>query len=375
MPGWTLNLTIALALLACQGHAIGCQQNRPTQWLAGEKLVKASTSPTFSMTWMEAELRTELQMASRNTGIAVLVDRRLDPGQKISLALQNVSFEQFLWNIAEQSGAGVIRLDTLYYLAPPETIATIQQRLRNLENASNHPGLNPLMQKALQRRIPVRSELPFEPQALISGICKDCGIPVRGLELIPHDFWAPIDLPHTKIPEIVSILVAGFKLEITVSENGDLSILPAIQPDTVEFRIPRDVSARADLSRVQAIDGIALDKRDGIDVIAGKPEPVFAAIRELAQSAPHPGVANHPGSREVLSLHVKASRGSIAATVAQLLQVRLVYSETEKAKLDAIVEINVDKVSADELLETCLKGSGLEFTISETELRIHPGRQ
>ncbi len=374
MAGWFVSLMIASALLAHDSSPPFAEQQQPVPWLTGKDLVKASTTPSFSITWMEAELGSELEMASRNTGIAVWIDRRLDPGQKISFSLEKVSFEQFLWRVADQSAAGVIRLGDVYYMAPPSTIATIQQRLETLKLQIRQLARNSELRRGMLTRIHVRSELQIEPRELIGKIFADCKIPEASLATIPHDLWSPVDLPEMEAQQVLSILSAGFDLETVISSDSKPEFAKSTQPESTEYLVPEEVLERVSNDQLASMNGIVVSKRGREVTISGKPAAIFSAMRELAMSDRKGISSTRPGSREEFSLHQKASRGDIAATVAQSLGLRLVFTDRERRALVEIIEINVDKVAAEEVLDACLKGSGLIYSISGADLRIETGK-
>ena len=56
---------------------------------------------------------------SRAQRVAVLIDRRVDPNQKLDLQLSGVPMDAALQQIADRCGLGVSRLGAVVYLGPP----------------------------------------------------------------------------------------------------------------------------------------------------------------------------------------------------------------------------------------------------------------
>ena len=74
------------------------------------------------MTWPERPLRDGLASLSRNTGVCIFLDRRIDPDQNVELTVRDESVQRLLEQLADKTHAGVGMVGPVVYLGPP-TIA------------------------------------------------------------------------------------------------------------------------------------------------------------------------------------------------------------------------------------------------------------
>ena len=65
-------------------------------------------------------------LSARDREIAILLDRRIDPGLKLTLQLKNVRLRELLGVIATEADAAVSFLDNVVYIGPPETAARLR---------------------------------------------------------------------------------------------------------------------------------------------------------------------------------------------------------------------------------------------------------
>ena len=122
---WIVSITF-LALLTCpslgsaQDASSVLLKSKNTSFLTGKKLDRKS-SQAFSFWWRDAELRDRLVAFSKTEDIAVMLDRRVDPGTTINLGIENRTLEQILWQVGSTAKIGVCRIEDCYYFGPVET--------------------------------------------------------------------------------------------------------------------------------------------------------------------------------------------------------------------------------------------------------------
>ena len=143
--------------------------------------------------WKGNPLRAALRGLSEAQQVAILLDRRVDPGQKLDLTIQGKPLEAALQTIADRCGLGVSRLGAVVYLGPPSAA----QRLRPAAAAFAQAVRR--LPTATQRKFFQSKALAWEdlstPRDLLAQLGQQSGVEIDGLERVPHDLWAAADLP------------------------------------------------------------------------------------------------------------------------------------------------------------------------------------
>ena len=100
------------------GGAPGMALAEEPVWATGRALREHLAAPV-NVLWEGNPLRSAISGLSRTQHVAVLIDRRVDPGQKLEVSLKQVPLESALKTIAEGRELGVCRLPWGLYLGPP----------------------------------------------------------------------------------------------------------------------------------------------------------------------------------------------------------------------------------------------------------------
>src|SRR5207245_1970556 len=102
----------------------------PVAWLTGDKL-RAQLEQKVGIDWGGNKGRTFRQAITRlasSQRVAIVLDRRVDPDQKIELSLDDVTLDAALKLIAANKQLGVAQLGSAIYLGPKGTA----EKLRTL---------------------------------------------------------------------------------------------------------------------------------------------------------------------------------------------------------------------------------------------------
>ena len=129
-------------------------------WTTGREFQQRLAQPV-DILWTGNPLRAAIRGLSEAQQVAILLDRRVDPGQKLDLTIKGKPLEAALQTIADHCGLGVSRLGAVVYLGPPSAA----QRLRPAAAAFGSGG-PPTADGDATKVLPVESPglgRPFDP--------------------------------------------------------------------------------------------------------------------------------------------------------------------------------------------------------------------
>ena len=323
--------TIALTLVYGSTAAVIGQ----TPWATGSQLSQTLAEP-LDVFWSNNPLRNAVGSLSRAQRVAILIDRRVDPGQRLTLNVQNVPLQTVLQMVAERCGLGVSRLGAVVYLGPPSAA----QRLRPVAAAFDRAvrRLPAASQRKFFQSQPLAWEELATPRDLLQQLGQQNGIQIAGLERLPHDLWAAADLPPLSLAERLTLIAAQFDLTFQIAVGGTrlnlapvpdgLPALPADRPAISAGHAATKPAASVEQTRIQRLSVRA--------------EPLGPVLRQLAQR---------------LGLKLKLDERAI---------------ERAGISLDQRVSVLVENATVDELLHQLLKSTGLSFRRHQNVVEILP---
>ena len=188
-----------------------------THWLTGARFRQQLVQPV-DIVWADNPLRGALHGLARAHRVAVLIDRRVDPGQKLDLQAADVPLEAVLREIARSRHLGVSVLGSVAYFGPPQS----SSRLRTIAA---------LRTEEIRRLSPdvVRTFLLPKrfgwddfamPRALLVQLAEQNGLEIDGLDRVPHDLWAAADLPSLSAVKQLTLILIQFDLTFEVGPDG-----------------------------------------------------------------------------------------------------------------------------------------------------------
>ncbi len=311
-------------------------------WATGAAFRNA-LSREIDIFWSSNPLRPAIGSLSRAQRVAILIDRRVDPSQRLDLKLEGVPLIAVLQQAADQSGLGISQLGAVVYLGPlsaanrlSTVAATLEKDVRRLPATAQR--------KFLQQK-PLAWEDLATPRDLLVQLGQQSGVKLAGLERVPHDLWAAADLPSLSLVDRLTLIAIQFDLTFSVAAEG----------------------SRADLvSPPESLPETAGDHRRLV----------------LPQTAPKRYSVEPPASVErtrIKGLAVKQERlGPVLRQLAKQLDLELVLDEpairAAGISLDQRVSVNVENTTVDEALRELLKSTGLTFQRRQKVVTITPAK-
>lgn len=344
----------------------------------------ANVQPTFGddqrldeavplVRWSGVPMRRVLERANEGLELGVLLDRRLDPSRHVDLELRDTTNRGVFEALAKDAG-GELRIvgETIYIgpgaSAPLRTLI----HLREEEYRKRWPTKNG----------PARRTFAWDnfatPRDVLTRLADEYGPAIEGVDTIPHDLWAAVELPEAPFVEAVSLVLIQFDRTFEWSENGDgIRIVPV--PEAVGYErlhAPKGESA-AELAAF-------LEKQfpESRVEVAGRRVRLFALheAHEAAEAGPA-GRAQAPMRGETSSLDqqrftLRVAGVPASAVMKRLEQTGLTFEYDPKAlaaadvDLDQRIDLDVKDATTTELLKAVFEPLKLDVTLDGTTVRL-----
>jgi hypothetical protein len=206
---------LAAGTLVWGGSAVAADA---PHWATGTNLQRKLATDKVSIQWAGNPLRRAIRSLSQAVQVAILIDRRVDPDQKLDLSLKDVPLGAALQAIAGRLDLGVSRLGNVVYLGP----ASVAERLPAVAKALEKDVRR--LPTAVQRKYLSTRRLAWDdlavPRDLLAGLARDSGLSIAGLENVPHDLWAAADLPPLSLIDRLTLIAIQFDLSFKVADGG-----------------------------------------------------------------------------------------------------------------------------------------------------------
>ncbi|MFN9272463.1 MAG: hypothetical protein ACK6DO_05465 [Planctomycetia bacterium] len=307
-----------------------------TAIVAAVWMAPAPAARTIDADWTGVPLR---EVAARLTtlgGVAIVVDRRLDPSMAITLAVSSESLDEVLEAVENQADAEVALLDGHARIAPADAAA--RARAGEAAREQEIRRLEPRLQRLAQGRRAWSWPEGAQPRALLAAAAAEAGIALEGLGTVPHDHFPSADMPPLPLAERLDLVLAHFD-------------------HRVEWKKRAAFAGQQPVFRIVPIAATA----------SAAPRTAPWSPR-ATQAQPPPDVAH------TYSLRVAAPLDDLLATLAKRFALTL---ELDRAALEQrgiapreIVRLDVKDASREALLDAVLDPLGLGWRIEGKMLRV-----
>jgi hypothetical protein len=337
-----------------------------------------------SIAWSGTPLREALSRFGRAQGITVLVDRRVDPGQRLVLSVDSMPARQVLEQIAASRGLGVSHLGPVTYLGP--TIATARLRTLAALRAADVARLPAAVQYRFTQLQAWRWDDLEVPRQLLQDLGRQTGVGIRGLELVPHDLWPAVELPPLPLVDRLTLVANQFDLTFVVAPSGgSVRLVPIAAPVHIERRY-RHARLSRRLMRDLADEMPAATWRfeAGGLVLRGRVEDHERLVASLTpRASPSQSTARTRNrvaaeAEKRYTLTVKDQPvGPLVRQLASKLDLDLEIDSAAIRKagrsLDKRVSFQVRNATIGQLFRAALRPAGLDFARQGRQLHVGPG--
>lgn len=315
-------------------------------------------------------LREGLRAISRETQVAIFLDRRIDPDQRVDFTTRDLSLQAALEKLALNVNAAIAVIDDIVYIGPPPVAsrlaASAAQRRRELSRLPEDERRAWLIERDFAWR-----DLA-EPRSIAEAIAKRVGKEIANPELIPHDLWASWHGPATDSISQLTIVLAGFDLTCRLGANDQIKLEAVATEKSYEHSYAITGDATQIGQRIKKLLPDVKLRRDGPGRIAVTAEAAdHAKIAEFLAGKPAAGKAKVvPGKKLYTFTANNEPLGAIVKTIATDLGVEVRGDQAVAEKLKARTSANVKQAEVEELLHKVLDPAGIEFKITEKTLEL-----
>jgi hypothetical protein len=376
--GW-LPLAVAAVLAETGLGSAARGADPPIAWLTGSAL-RRQLDAVETVYWSGTPLRDAITGFSRARRIAVLIDRRVDPGQSVELRLSGQPVEAVLGELAASLGIGVCWMGPVAYFGPVEATSrarTVAQ-LRREEIRRLPIGV----QRKLHAAGRIRWDDFAEPRDLVVEMATEIGLEISGLDQVPHDLWAEADLPPLAWVDRLALVVGQFDLTFQVAPDGSRITLVPVPDDVM---IERDYSVGRQAEQL-ASQWAALVPDSQIDVVGGTitvrglledHERIANSLRS-PRPRPTPDRPSHSPRKDegTVTGKVSGELGDLLDKLAARYQLSLKIDRAALREagisLHQHVSCTVKDATVDELFEAVLSPAGCTFSRAGSAIEIGP---
>jgi hypothetical protein len=323
---------LLVIVLGCSGAASAAPVNQPPKAGAGlDAEVHAS--------WTRVPLRAWTASVSSLAGRPVILDRRIDPEQPVTLAAHGETLREILGRVAQEAGAAVDELESTIRITPSSVAgkASRAEQDRRLR----------LTKAPAEARHTLTSDEAWSwppaarPRDLIEHLASKAGLAIEGIDTIPHDHFPAAEWPRLSLAERFDLVLAHFDRRVawTTAASKPVGRIVPIDAEIAPAAVAhaKQPRARAPTKRVRTAK-----IRD--EFTLRLEAPLDQALMAIARQ---------------LDLEVEIDRESLVA---------------RGIALGEIARADVTKVSRDELFDAILQPLGLAWQLDGTRLQVFAPR-
>jgi len=341
--------------------------DEPVKWRTGSELAKALRA-SLDRTGNDKPVGESLTALSRATAVAILLDRRVDPNQTVSIDAHGVSLADELKRIASTLQLGMGTIGPVQYLGPKSTAARVESLSELRRREATQSG-----HKAWLKTASSGWEDLAEPRVLAQSIAADAGAKINNPEAIPHDVWAEWSGPPLAHVERLTLVLAGFDLSFDLSGDGtEVEIVPA--PDQLTFertyevtdsvskvsaqlkRLLPDIKVQASGAKAVRVAATAEQHAQVADLLAGKSTTTKTVVV--------------PGEKQYTLNAKDQVIGAMVQTLAKDRGLKVQWSESIIDKLKQRGSVEFENVSFETALKKVLDPVGIKFKLTDKTLEL-----
>jgi hypothetical protein len=321
----------------------------------------------ISTRW-DLPLKNVLNSISATQHVAIFLDRRINPDQRIQLEVQDKTMRTALQQIARQANAQISHIRNVIYIGPKKTthlLATVaaihaeQHRRHQTENVR----VFTISKSANWERL-------SQPQSIVTAIADSVNVRVTNIDKIPFDLWDKHTLPSLPFAMRLSIILAGFDLTYQMNSDQSITLMPF--PTEAKYRkaFSTNVSV-ANFNRItQSFPTLQITTHNQQLIAAGRWEDI-AELEQLLRGNNRSRPKSTTTSKQVYTLTVtNQTIQNVLQAIASNEKLELVGSAESQKIWDKRISLEAKELPLGDLLLQVVGQGNLQFRISEKQLLI-----
>jgi len=342
-------------------------------WLTEEAL-KQVLGRKVAVAWSNVSARRAIDEFSRTQRLAFVLDRRVDPDQKIELAFSEVPLAEALQRIASRLDIATAMVGPLVYFGPKSTARRVATTADLANQAVSRLPSQP-RSRWLQAKASKWEDLTA-PRELVVAAAQECGIVVENPKQIPHDLWAQADLPPLSLATRLTLMLCQFDLAFEPSKDGlSIRLVPMPERPVLEQEYSVAASAAEKLQKLELLADAKISVAGGKVIVIGTHEDQQLVKELLSGKSARRTTVNE--GRKVYSLPgVDAPVSKLLETIGRQLNLEIQIDRPAVAaagiSLEKSVQVDVKDVSADQLLKAVLEPAGLTYERRGDRVNVKP---
>lgn len=342
--------------------------------------------------WTSTPLGDALQGLAEMYQFPLLVDRRVDPNEELTISVTDVTVRDLLGGLAAQRSLGISRLGPVVYLGPQDAAAKLRTlaELRRLDWQRLPTGMRAVGERTGRF---AWSRLAT-PRDVLQQWAEEADLEVQNIEALPHDLMHEVRLPELSLADRLTLLTVQFDLTYHITPEGKLVLVDIPASVTLARRFPAGARAQAlaaEWGERWPECRIRADRRHVVvEGTLEQIEQIAAALPGRSATPPGPVGGNTGGGQTPAAdpsdpfayqrFTVREARGTLRQIIEQFsrqLQLEIRYDEQalERAgvSLDRMTIFHVENGTIDDLWRAVLDPLGCRFTRQGRTLTIAPG--
>ncbi|MDG1896453.1 MAG: hypothetical protein P8J37_16240 [Fuerstiella sp.] len=348
-----ISMTNAVARLQSDPPVLSAEPER----LVTGRALRDALEKRHSVTSRGIPLRQVLQRLRMDTGIAIVLDRRIDPSQRVDASTEYLTTRNSISAYAESATASASFGDNLVVIGPP--VATSRLRTLTANNRKSILSMRRQLDAELYRSLVKTRDRSWpdlsEPRKLIVEAAHGLGATVDNPEMIPHDLWATVHLPPLTFTDFATLVLNQFNLNFEVTADSTIRIVAGVEFVAIErtHRVPARVKTSVVQRWQKEFPRLAIDWKGSSAVVTATVE-THERLRELLRNDDTGSVAAADVKDRLFTM--KAAAGTPIGRVITTLR---------KSGIEIRIKGRTDKELAPLLLQTVefdlVKSPGAEF--------------
>jgi hypothetical protein len=222
-------VTSVLTTLAMILSQPAVQVKRPVPRLLTSRAFKRALSEKVTAKWRNVPLRKVLNGITSTWKVGLLLDRRIDPTQTITLAVEAMPLQDVIAEIARPASAQAVTEGNVVYIGPPKVATGLEKLVE--KRASEWRAAAKSWPRARRRALIALPTLHWNdldrPRDIVKSFAAKFRLTVTGLDKVPHDLWAGATIPACSVSQGLSLLLVQFDLTFRWKPDGStIEIMP-----------------------------------------------------------------------------------------------------------------------------------------------------